>query len=124
MAGLIVLSFLTALIAARVYQVIMYDGVVSEASLIESANFAVQTITTVGYGNWETPYRPPETNPATEPSDPAAKAQFIAARRAAEDEAARTRLRMRKYSIAFMLAGSTFFTLLIGMVVAVLTISE
>lgn len=56
----------------------------------------MQTITTVGYGNWETP----------------------ASKRTITNEQV---FRMRAWSIVFMFCGATFYALFIGLIVAVLS---
>jgi hypothetical protein len=73
----------------------MYGGQWSYESVIEAGNFATQTVTTVGYGNWET--------------------------RAlgSQVEAAQV-LAMRGWSILFMLLGSVFYALFTGLFVAML----
>lgn len=78
---------------------VMYDGHVSRESLIEAGNFAAQTVTTVGYGNWETPAITPLV------SMPNAELR---------------RLHMRGYSIAFMILGATFYAAFTGVIVAAL----
>ncbi len=76
----------------------MYDGHVTEESLIEAANYAVQTVTTVGYGNWE--------NPALQqtPAPPDWPARVLV---------------MRAWSALYMLLGASIFTALTGVVVAI-----
>ena len=69
------------------YVRIMYDGVLSSESFVEAANFATQTATTIGYGNW--------VPAAMKPDDPR-----IAVMKAA--------------SVPFMLASAAFFSAIVG----------
>jgi hypothetical protein len=50
-----ILSWLAALVlvSSQIYIVIMFGGIVSSESVVEALNCSVQTVTTVGYGNWE-----------------------------------------------------------------------
>ncbi len=63
---------------------------------IEAANYAVQTLTTVGYGNWDGPL----------------KAQHLP-----EAEEAKLMLRMKAYSVLFMAIGGTLYVWVTGAVV-------
>ena len=40
------------LVFSVAYIVVMFDGRVDQESIIEALNYAAQTVTTVGYGNW------------------------------------------------------------------------
>jgi hypothetical protein len=73
-----------------VYEI--YGGKFSSVSIVEGFNFSVQTVTTVGYGNW--PY-------ATKDPAPVFAMEQI--------------MELRKYCIFLMAAGATIFTLLVGM---------
>ena len=87
--------FLAFVSAATVYIYVLYGGVVSRKSLIEAGHYAMQTVTTVGYGNWEVPA-------SGVPFDPEAV------------------LTMRAWSILFMGLGSVTFAVFVGVVVAIL----
>ena len=76
------------------YVHVMYDDVFTRESLVEASSFAVQTVTTVGYGNWEHPARGDRLN----------QGQRI--------------LTLRAMSVGFMLLGATFYVLVTGVVVA------
>ena len=78
----------------------MYDGRVTRESVIEATSFAAQTITTVGYGNWETPAR--SLGAALPPN----QGERV--------------LRMRMWSVPIMLAGATLYAILIGLWVALM----
>ena len=69
------------------YVRVMYDGVVSSESLVEAANFATQTATTIGYGNWI-----PAAMKADDPRIPVMKAA----------------------SVPFMLASAALFSAIVG----------
>lgn len=73
------------LLSCRTYIRVMYDNQLTYDSAVESANFAVQTVTTVGYGNWETPIHP---------LDFADRSERL--------------LQMRFWSVVYMLFGATF----------------
>ena len=75
---------------------IMYDGVFTRESVIEGVNFAAQTLTTVGYGNWETPAVPHDV----------------------PDRPARI-LTMRLWSIGFMILGASLYAIFLGIVVSI-----
>jgi hypothetical protein len=85
------------LFAGRTYIRVMYDGAVTTESAIEAASFAVQTVTTVGYGNWE--------KPAMQVEEPSGWKDRV--------------LEMRGWSSVYMLLGATLYTLLTGVVVAI-----
>jgi hypothetical protein len=57
--GILLTAFLIAFILVTVgwgnkrYVEIMFDGYWTDESRIEAYHFSVQTVTTVGYGNWE-----------------------------------------------------------------------
>ena len=69
------------------YWWLMFDWEISERAVIESRNFAAQTITTVGYGNWVP--------------------------RSVADDDVRV-LAVKAVSIPFMLTGAVLFSLTIG----------
>ncbi len=46
-------SILILLVASETYVQIMYRGTHSPDSVVDGLNFSVQTLTTVGYGNWK-----------------------------------------------------------------------
>ncbi|MGH7411546.1 MAG: ion channel [Candidatus Methylomirabilis sp.] len=50
-----VLTFVTflAVLSSSAYVTIMFDGRYTPESVVEALNFSVQTVTTVGYGNWK-----------------------------------------------------------------------
>lgn len=86
-------SLFLALIAAascKTYIDVMYDGRWDPISRVEGLNFAVQTLTTVGYGNWEKPAMGEVPNQA--------QRVFL----------------MRRWSIVYMVAGATYYTLYTG----------
>jgi hypothetical protein len=76
--------------ASVCYVDVMYDARWDGPSTTEAVSFAVQTLTTVGYGNWEAP-----------------------AMGELPDKSRRV-LSMRKWSIFWMLAGATFYSLFTG----------
>lgn len=73
----------------------MYDGQVNNESLVEAASYATQTMTTVGYGNWETP----------------------ALGIKHQDHAKRV-LQMRGWSALHMLFGASFYAYIVGAIVS------
>jgi hypothetical protein len=75
------------IIGAAAYLCYFYDHQVSLPSVIESLNYSVQTVTTVGYGDWI-----PKSMPHTDPR----------------------LLAMRTFSIFLMLSGAAFFGIFIG----------
>jgi hypothetical protein len=81
------------LIAGVAYLDVMFDRQVSAASVIEAANYASQTVTTVGYGNWV-------------PSNWDLASADLAARV----------LRMKEASVVFVLIGGALFAILTGLV--------
>jgi hypothetical protein len=78
-----------------VYMRTMFDRNWSSENVIEAVSFATQTVTTVGYGNWESP----------------ASGVRIAPARLST---------MRLYSSAFMIVGATLYALFTGLMVAAL----
>lgn len=45
----------TVLLSSEAYLLVRYGGLTSDTdAIIEALNFSVQTVTTVGYGNWDT----------------------------------------------------------------------
>ena len=50
-----VLTFVIVLVvlSSSAYIMIMFDGRYMPESVVEALNFSVQTVTTVGYGNWK-----------------------------------------------------------------------
>jgi hypothetical protein len=89
------LFVLTVAFATRTYVQVMYDGQISHESLVEGMNYAVQTATTVGFGNWETPVFRSDS-----PRDRSAKV-----------------FSLRAWSVLYMLLGATTYALLTGVVV-------
>jgi hypothetical protein len=83
--------------ATVVYIREIYNNERSWESFVEGANFGVQTITTVGYGNWETPANKKRT---------VTSEQIFT---------------MRGWSSIFMLFGATFYALFTGLFVVVLS---
>ena len=77
------------LIFGTAYIYIMFRGNVTAESLVEAANYAAQTVTTVGYGNWVP--------------------------RGVEEDDSRI-LEMKRLSVPFMLCGATLFAVIIGIV--------
>lgn len=73
---------------ADVYIKKIHDGHVQSATITEGFSFSVQTVTTVGYGNW--PF-------------PGIKADNMRL------------LELREYSIGLMLVGASLFTIVLGM---------
>ena len=84
------------LCSTYLYVAVMYDKRASRESFAEGVNFAMQTATTVGYGNWEHPARKRSEQP---------------------DQEERI-LQMRAYSVPFMFFGATFYIMLTGVFVA------
>jgi hypothetical protein len=84
---------------ATTYIGVMYDGQRSSVSWVEGANYAVQTITTVGYGNWESPFGLPTS--------------------ATQDLPLRV-FKLRYYSAYFMFFGATLYAVFTGAIVALL----
>jgi hypothetical protein len=76
----------------------MYDGYLSTENVIEALNYAAQTVTSVGYGNWE--------SPAIKPLVPM-------------DRTERRILRMRGWSVLFTILGSAAYTAAVGVVVSI-----
>jgi hypothetical protein len=72
-----------------VYEI--YGGRMSSRSLVEGFNFSVQTVTTVGYGNWPIQNTPPTYG----------ESQFY---------------ELREYSIFLMIAGASLFSMIVGMI--------
>jgi hypothetical protein len=68
------------------------------ATVIDAANYAVQTVTTVGFGDWTVPL----AQPAPE-----------------KEDLNRRLLQMRGWSVVFMLFGASLYTTLTGVVVAI-----
>jgi hypothetical protein len=98
-ASFVLILLVIILVSARTFLVVMYDDQMTYESVIEAGNYAVQTVTTVGYGDWATPAIPKATPDPTRPYRV---------------------LRMKGWSIVFMLLGATFYTLAVGAVVAIL----
>lgn len=95
---LVVFLVLTTAAATLVHLSVMEGAVRLEwRPLVEAANFAMQTITTVGYGNWV----PPKVEKAAHEND---------------DKAQDKILRMKGFSIFFMFAGGALFAAAVGMV--------
>ncbi len=65
--------------------------------LIEAANYAIQTVATVGYGNWV----PPKVERAAQQQDKDAQDKILS---------------MKAYSLIFMLAGGALFAATVGVV--------
>ena len=84
--------------AAYTFIQVMYDGYVSQETVIEALNYSVQTITSVGYGNWE--------QPAVQPLVPMPRHEQRV-------------LRMRAYSIVFMLIGAATYTATVGAAISI-----
>lgn len=53
--GLISALAALTIINWALYILIMFEGKIDARSVIEAANYSVQTVTTVGYGNWVPP---------------------------------------------------------------------
>ena len=79
----------------RIFIVYMYNDVPSKTAIAEAASFATQTVTTVGYGNWE-----------THPDGARYPTNAISA--------------VRAWSSVFMLCGATLHAVLTGLMVTVL----
>lgn len=92
--------FLIAGLASKVYINEMYGGAITSESLIEGTNYAVQTVTTVGYGNWEVP--------------------AMRQGNSIGDDDRRRVLRLRGASVGFMLLGGTVYVVLTGVIVALI----
>jgi len=84
--GVVALGVLGAAALIRAF----YANALSDVSIVEGLNYSVQTVTTVGYGNWV-----PE-NPHPAPLQ---------------------MLYMKTFSVYLMLAGASMYTLAIGMLV-------
>ena len=81
--------FVAVLLFGMAYIDIMFKGDITAESLTEAANYAAQTVTTVGYGNWV-----PKGVDAQDPRI----------------------LEMKLISVPFMLLGATLFAVIIGIV--------
>lgn len=82
-----------SLICAAAYHLVMFGSGLTRESLTETLNYALQTITTVGYGNW------------------------VPAGWNVEDMAIQKRiLYVKAISLPFMLVGGTLFAVLVGIV--------
>jgi hypothetical protein len=68
---------------------VMFSGKINQSSVIEGLNYSVQTVTTVGYGNWVPPGITEDDNRI---------------------------LTLKLVSVPFMLIGATTFSVLIGIV--------
>jgi hypothetical protein len=90
--GLLLAVFL---IASAIFISTMYAGRITQESVIEASHYAMQTVTTVGYGNWETPAL---TTTTYSPED---------------------RLAMRGYSVFFMGLGAVVFAVFVAAVVSI-----
>ena len=88
-ALLIALSALVVLmvVATAVYIRTVFPGQLSLISLVEGAYYSIQTVTTVGYGNWTSDYAIMSTE---------------------------TIHAMKAWSLLFMLSGATLFGFIIG----------
>jgi hypothetical protein len=88
-----------ATLAGFTFLSVMYDGSTSDEALIEAVSFATQTVTTVGYGNWEKPAITPVVQmPQYE----------------------RRVLQMRLWSSVYMLLGATIYAVFTGVVVSLM----
>ncbi len=74
---------------------VLYGGTLTKESAVEASNYAMQTVTTVGYGNWETPALKTTT------FDPTAV------------------LWMRLWSVLYMFLGGTAFAVFTAVVVSI-----
>ena len=97
-SAILVSLFVFAVLSTAAYHWLMFGANVSLDSLIEALNYALQTITTVGYGNWV---------PAS--WDP-------------HDKELQTRiLYVKAVSVPFMLVGGSLFAVLVGIISNVLS---
>lgn len=95
---LVVFLVLATAAATLVHLSVMEDAVrLERGPLVEAANYAMQTVTTVGYGNWV----PPRVEKAAQENDEKAQDKI---------------LRMKAYSIFFMFAGGALFAAAVGVI--------
>lgn len=95
---LLIALFIVTLAAMGVHLSIMEGALTFERRpVIEAANYAVQTVTTVGYGNWV----PPSVEQAAQHQDANAQDKI---------------LRMKGFSVVFMLAGGALFAASVGVI--------
>jgi hypothetical protein len=81
--------FVTAIVFSAAYIKVMYDGEFSLEAIVQAGNYAAQTATTVGYGNW-VPVGIAENDPRV--------------------------LLMKALSIPFMVLSAAFFSAIVGVV--------
>lgn len=93
LGAILVTLLAVSLICAAAYHLVMFGSGPTAESLTETLNFSLQTITTVGYGNWI---------PVGWDVKGAAIQQRI--------------LYAKAISLPFMLVGGTLFALLVGIV--------
>jgi hypothetical protein len=98
-SAILISLFVFAFLATAAYHWLMFGTSVSPESSIEASNYAVQTITTVGYGNWV----PASWDPGN-------------------DKELQTRiLYVKAVSVPFMLVGGSLFAVLVGIISNVLS---
>lgn len=97
--GPLLILLATGILAGWTFVHVMYDGSYTSVTLIEAANYAAQTVTTVGYGNWESPAKKP-----------------VAPMSNTEDRV----LKMRFWSVFYMIAGATAYAVFTGVIVSVM----
>jgi hypothetical protein len=88
-----------AFLSTAAYHWLMFGPNVSWKSLIEASNCALQTITTVGYGNWV----PASWDPVN------------------DDELQTRILYVKAVSVLFMLVGGSLFAVVVGIIFNVLS---
>ncbi len=95
----IVLTLLVITVACTVgYRWLMFGWTLSPESLIEDLNYSLQTVTTVGYGNW-----------------------VPAGWDLTQGEVQARILRVKALSIPFVLVGGSLFAVLVGIVSTILS---
>lgn len=55
LAALIVLVATIVLVSSLAFIAVMFNGEPTRGAWVEALNFSIQTVTTVGYGNWDQP---------------------------------------------------------------------
>lgn len=87
--GVIATLVAVIILGTLIYINVMFSGKINQSSVIEGLNYSVQTVTTVGYGNWVPPGITEDDNRI---------------------------LTLKLVSVPFMLIGATTFSVLIGVV--------
>lgn len=93
LAAVLTTTVAVSLVCAAAYHLVMFGSGLTPESLTETLNYALQTITTVGYGNW-----------------------VPAGWTIQDTEIQRRILYVKAISVPFMLVGGTLFAILVGIV--------